>query len=221
MPTHRSSLLGLLLANYSSALFTDSILPPSFTVEEIGMANDTAFPNVYRDGGGGGLVNGKNIIVYSDTSTTSGGPSASLRYFTSNSIAYVFIFLFMHSLSSFITFITISPDGNVLTSKHSLILRTLQALPILAQMEHQILESLFSRTNQPLPLQTGTPNMSALLSGQAVSRSLMCFAQMSNSNEPQPRSLHLPIRLPQSASTLFSQSTVLVTPIFFTPRSLL
>ncbi|MCJ1241857.1 hypothetical protein MMC14_009863 [Varicellaria rhodocarpa] len=88
MPTHRSSLLGLLLANYSSALFTDSILPPSFTVEEIGMANDTAFPNVYRDGGGGGLVNGKNIIVYSDTSTTSGGPSASLRYFTSNSIAY-------------------------------------------------------------------------------------------------------------------------------------
>ena len=173
MHTYCSSLLGLLLADYSSALFTNNILPPSFTVEEIGTANDTAFPNVYRDGGGGGLVNGKNVIVFSDTSTTSGGPAASLRYFTSNSIAYVFIFLYMNSLPSFKSFITIDPDGNVLTSKHSLIPRILQALPILDQMENQNLESLFSQTNQPLPLQIGTPTTSALLSGQAVSRSFM------------------------------------------------
>ena len=100
MCTRSLFLLGLLLARRSLSPFAKRSLPPSFVVEDIGTTNDTAFPNVYRDGGGGGLISGKNIIVFSDTSTTTGGPSDSLKYFTSNSIAYVFIFY------SFFFFIT-------------------------------------------------------------------------------------------------------------------
>ena len=83
------ALVLLLLATSSQALVARSKLPPSFTVQDLGIANDTDFPSVYRDGGGGGRINGKNLIVYSDTSTTTGGYNASLRAFTSTSIAYV------------------------------------------------------------------------------------------------------------------------------------
>ncbi|KAF2814104.1 uncharacterized protein BDZ99DRAFT_231473 [Mytilinidion resinicola] len=62
-------------------------LPPKFTVSEY--SNDAVgFPNVYRDGGGGGTINGKNIIVFCDTTTTDGGPSGKMIGFTSNSAAY-------------------------------------------------------------------------------------------------------------------------------------
>ncbi|KAK3331505.1 hypothetical protein B0H66DRAFT_98761 [Apodospora peruviana] len=47
------------------------------------------YPNIYRDGGGGGQVNGLNLIMFSDGMYTSGGVpnDNNLRNFTSNSIA--------------------------------------------------------------------------------------------------------------------------------------
>lgn len=51
--------------------------------------SDSSSPNVYRDGGGGGKIGGKNIMVFSDTTTTAGGAQGSMKGFTSNSIVYV------------------------------------------------------------------------------------------------------------------------------------
>jgi len=62
-------------------------LPPKFTVSEY--SNDAVgYPNVYRDGGMGGTLNGHNIIVFCDTTTTNGGPKGSMIGFTTNSAAY-------------------------------------------------------------------------------------------------------------------------------------
>lgn len=63
-------------------------LPPGVSsVKFLGNAYDNNFPNVYRDNGGGGNINGVNFIVWSDTSTTNGGPNGALTSFVSNSIA--------------------------------------------------------------------------------------------------------------------------------------
>ena len=62
-------------------------LPPSFSVEMLGAVHEPkSFSGVQRDGGGGGLVNGKHLIVFSDTSTIR---DDKLVGFTSNSVAYV------------------------------------------------------------------------------------------------------------------------------------
>ena len=42
---------------------------PSFTVSPLGQATDAAFPSIHRDGGGGGVLNNENWIVFSDTVT--------------------------------------------------------------------------------------------------------------------------------------------------------
>ena len=65
-----------------------STLSPVFSVSDLGTC-DSAFPNVFRDGGGGGTVNGKNVIVYSDTTTTAGGQQGQMKGFTANTIAFV------------------------------------------------------------------------------------------------------------------------------------
>ena len=77
----------LLSPNHAWALVAQvAIRAPSFTVSEyVGKA--TGFPHVGRDGGGGGTVNGKNVIVFSDTTTSN--KAGSLVNFTSNSYAYV------------------------------------------------------------------------------------------------------------------------------------
>lgn len=76
-----------LLCGSSSALVARANLPPSFSVQEIGQTNDSAYPSVYRDGGGGALINGHRLIVFSDTSTLNA--AGGLVGFTSNSVAYV------------------------------------------------------------------------------------------------------------------------------------
>jgi len=63
-------------------------LPPVVSsVNLLGTAYDNNFPNVYRDNGGGGKVNGLNLIVFADTSVTNGGRNGELVYFVSNSVA--------------------------------------------------------------------------------------------------------------------------------------
>jgi hypothetical protein len=63
-------------------------LPPSFTVQKLGFTTEsnTNFGRVGRDGGGGGLVNGNQLIVFSDTETTNANDQ--IVGFTSNSAAY-------------------------------------------------------------------------------------------------------------------------------------
>jgi hypothetical protein len=62
---------------------------PQFTIKPYtGNATDpTWVDTVTRDGGGGATINGHNIIVFSDTSTST--PSGSFAGFTSNSAAFV------------------------------------------------------------------------------------------------------------------------------------
>ena len=65
-------------------------LPPKYTVNELdGFANQTSFPQVYRDNGGGGNINGVNLVVFSDTSITANGAGrfGPLEHFVSNSVA--------------------------------------------------------------------------------------------------------------------------------------
>ena len=81
--------IGLHLAGHCVGLVANHRLPPRVSVEEIGTTFNELFPNVYRDGGGGGTVNGKHIIVFSDTISTKGDLKAPMTGFTSNSIAYV------------------------------------------------------------------------------------------------------------------------------------
>lgn len=65
-----------------------SITRPSFSVQNLGTTHpaDKSFKNVHRDGGGGGFVNGKHLIVFSDTATMNGDQ---MTGFTCNSVAYV------------------------------------------------------------------------------------------------------------------------------------
>ena len=53
----------------------------------MGQATDSGFPDVMRDRGDGGSINGKNIIVFSDTSTSDG--TGGLKGFTSDPTVYV------------------------------------------------------------------------------------------------------------------------------------
>lgn len=59
---------------------------PTFTVSTY-TGEATGFPHVGRDGGGGGIVNGKNVIIYSDTTTAN--PEGGMANFSSNSYAFV------------------------------------------------------------------------------------------------------------------------------------
>ncbi|KAJ4304694.1 hypothetical protein N0V90_000221 [Kalmusia sp. IMI 367209] len=77
-----------LLAGQTRALVPRASLPPKFSVEEIGIQSSN-FPDVYRDGGGGGTLNGLHLITFSDTTTTTGGIVGSMKGFTDNTIAYV------------------------------------------------------------------------------------------------------------------------------------
>jgi hypothetical protein len=64
--------------------------PPKYTVNQLdGFANQTSFPQVYRDNGGGGNINGVNLVVFSDTSITANGAGrfGPLEHFVSNSVA--------------------------------------------------------------------------------------------------------------------------------------
>lgn len=63
-------------------------LPPTFSVHALGLTSEAnkSFNGVQRDGGGGGLVNGKHLIVFSDTSTVK---NDEVIGFTTNSVAYV------------------------------------------------------------------------------------------------------------------------------------
>lgn len=79
----------LLLPSVVFGLVARSTLPPQFIIDFLGNASDSSFPHVYRDGGCGGTVGGKHIIVYCDTSTTIGTNNDKLIGFTSNSIAIV------------------------------------------------------------------------------------------------------------------------------------
>lgn len=59
-----------LLAGPSSAAVirrSTTIATPSFTVTDIGLANDPKTPRTRRDGGGGNVLGNKNWIVFSDT----------------------------------------------------------------------------------------------------------------------------------------------------------
>lgn len=76
----------LSLAHICNGLVARASLPPSFTVQALGFTTESnsTFDRVSRDGGGGGLVNGNHLIVFSDTGTT----NDQLVGFTSNSVAF-------------------------------------------------------------------------------------------------------------------------------------
>ncbi|KIY69871.1 hypothetical protein CYLTODRAFT_442392 [Cylindrobasidium torrendii FP15055 ss-10] len=79
----------ILLLSFVSLVSTSAlraVSTPTFNVTELGQATDPDFPYVYRDGGVGGTINGKNIIVFSDTTTTDA--DGNMRYFTSNTAAF-------------------------------------------------------------------------------------------------------------------------------------
>lgn len=70
-----------------AAIERRSTVPKVASIRELGTAYDTNFPDVYRDNGGGGYLNGVNFVVFSDTGVTNGGPNGDLTWFVSNSIA--------------------------------------------------------------------------------------------------------------------------------------
>ncbi|MCJ1413770.1 hypothetical protein MMC32_000095 [Xylographa parallela] len=78
----------LLFPSLVFGLVAQNTLPPIFSVAFSGNGSDPAFPHVYRDGGVSGKVSGKNLMVFCDTTTTTGNISAPMIGFTSNSIAY-------------------------------------------------------------------------------------------------------------------------------------
>lgn len=71
----------------STFLEKRSTVPKVESIRQLGTAYDPNCPNVYRDNGGGGQINGINFIVFSDTGMTNGGPNGNLTWFVSNSIA--------------------------------------------------------------------------------------------------------------------------------------
>jgi len=80
--------LSLLVGANAQVEKRSGTLPPVVSsVDLLGTAYDTNFPNVYRDNGGGGKVNGLNLVVFADTSVTNGGRNGELVYFVSNSVA--------------------------------------------------------------------------------------------------------------------------------------
>lgn len=87
--------LGLSARTFEPAVQIDtaierrSTVPKVASIRELGTAYNTNFPNVYRDNGGGGNLNGINFVVFSDTGVTNGGPNGALTWFVSNSIAAI------------------------------------------------------------------------------------------------------------------------------------
>lgn len=76
-----------LFSSGSSALVAKRALrAPTFTVSTYA-GEATGFPYVGRDGGGGGSLNGKNVIIYSDTTTSNA--AGGFVNFSSNSYALV------------------------------------------------------------------------------------------------------------------------------------
>ena len=73
-------LIPLSLSGLSAALVARAALPPQFTVTPLGQQT-SSFGNVSRDGGGGGNINGKNILLFCDTLTATG--------FATNTATYV------------------------------------------------------------------------------------------------------------------------------------
>lgn len=86
-PSPSNAVFGLILFSCSSsALMPRAQLPPSFSVSTYA-GKATGFPNVDRDGGGGGVLNGKNVLIFSDTITTN--DAGAMVNFSSNSYAFV------------------------------------------------------------------------------------------------------------------------------------
>ena len=75
----------LLFFQHTSALVAPVIRAPVFAAKALGTSSSN-FAGVGRDGGGGGVVGGKNIAVFSDTMTTKDGKMIG---FFSNSAVYV------------------------------------------------------------------------------------------------------------------------------------
>ena len=85
----RTFLTSLFAAVHCQALApraASAALPPSFSVTYLGQATSN-FPNVTRDGGGGGTVNGENLIIFDDTEVHNA--LGNLTHFVPNSIAFV------------------------------------------------------------------------------------------------------------------------------------
>jgi hypothetical protein len=70
------------------ALNVQASLPPLFSVHALGFTShaDASFRGVERDGGGGGSINGKHLIVFSDTATME---NRRIIGFSSNSVVFV------------------------------------------------------------------------------------------------------------------------------------
>lgn len=78
--------VSLLFASQCQALVPRASLPPKFSIDSLGRA-ESNYANVYRDGQGGGVVNGHDVMMFCDTTTLN--DDGSMIGFTSNSIAFV------------------------------------------------------------------------------------------------------------------------------------
>ena len=78
--------LSLFFDTTSALVARAAVRAPTFTVSTYA-GEATGFPYVGRDGGGGGTLNGKNVIIYSDTTTTNA--AGAFVNFSSNSYAFV------------------------------------------------------------------------------------------------------------------------------------
>ncbi len=76
----------LFLRGSTALVAKRAIRAPTFSVSTYS-GEATGFPNVSRDGGGGGVLNGKNVIIYSDTTATNA--AGGMVNFSSNSYAFV------------------------------------------------------------------------------------------------------------------------------------
>jgi hypothetical protein len=76
------------LCVHASVLIPRASLPPTYTVQDLGLSQNPGFPNLYRDAGGGAKINGVNIIAFSDSFVTDGAPDGNLKTFVSNTFAY-------------------------------------------------------------------------------------------------------------------------------------
>ena len=89
MPPYCTIIVALSLCflfDFSSAIHLHhhrrrTVTPPAFTVAPLGQAADATVPAIHRDGGGGGVLNDKNWIIFSDTQTD--------KSFASNTYAVV------------------------------------------------------------------------------------------------------------------------------------
>lgn len=83
----------LTISNASLLSARTAALPPKVNIEPLGRTSSN-FPNIFRDGGGGGRVNGEDVLIFSDGIYTTDGdtpdtknPHENWANFTSNSIA--------------------------------------------------------------------------------------------------------------------------------------